>query len=114
MSDDCINYDFGDWEIISVTIRTTRNYLMGISNIIFTKDDIYYFIEEERDSIANIVRMPDYIRSGWIRYNKKELTADIIDLHIAAYNEFDKMHCSRLLSLKREIKINSIKKNKPI
>ncbi len=112
MSDGSINYDFGDWEIISVTIRTTRNYLMGISSVIFTKDDIYYFVEEERDSLVNIIRMPDYIRSGWIRYNKKELTPDIIDMHIL-YHQVDKIQCAKLLSLKREIKINSLKKNNP-
>lgn len=112
MSDGSVNYDFGDWEIISVTIKTTRNYLMGVSNVIFTKDEIFYFVEEERDSLVNIIRMPDYIRSGWIRYNKKELTTEIIDMHIL-YHDVDKIHCDKLRALKREIKINSIKKNNP-
>ncbi len=103
------DYDFGDWDIISVTIRTTHNYLIGISNVIFSKDGLYYFIEEERDSLVRIMKMPNYIKNSWIRYNKIDLTISIIDLHID-YHKVDKNHCARLLSLKRDIKISRLGK----
>lgn len=109
---DGVNYDFGEWDIISVTIRTTHNYLMGVSNIIFSKDGLYYYIEEESDTLIRFMRMPDYIRDSYIRYNKVDLSISVIDAHIN-YHSVDNNHCSKLLSVKRDLKISKLKKNNP-
>ena len=53
-----------------------------VSRLIIEMDDHLFWIEDSKDKIEDISKMPEYISRDWFNYNKKELKTRDIDFLI--------------------------------
>ena len=72
---------------ISITHRVLHHNLVNEATIIIEDGDEYYVIQDDREKIEDVSQMPNYIKEDWIKYNKKELTNQILDWHILKYTD---------------------------
>lgn len=70
---------------ISITYRTLHHTLINEATIIIEDNDDYFVIQDDREKIEDVSQMPNYIKEDWIKYNRKELTDQILDWHILDY-----------------------------
>jgi hypothetical protein len=75
---------------ISYLVNYQHHTLTKMASVIFEKDLDYFFLDDELEKIYDISQMPDYIKSDWIKYNKKEITVSVLNKHIAYYSKFIK------------------------
>ena len=78
--------NIGDFNVISTLNIKDYNYILGKLSLILEKDNLYFFVEDEKEKIEDIIKMPVYIKTDWINYNKKDLILNIINEHIKYYN----------------------------
>ena len=102
---------------ISITYRTLHHTLINEATIIIEDGDDYYIIQDDREKIEDISQMPNYIKEDWIKYNRKELTSQILDWHITDYIDKSESQypnkelsevISKLKSIKRHLIIKKI------
>ena len=72
---------------ISITYRTLQHTLVHEATIIIEDGDDYYMIQDDREKIEDVSQMPYYIKEDWIKYNRKELTTQVLDWHILKYTD---------------------------
>jgi hypothetical protein len=48
--------------------------------LVFESSEIYLIINDLKDKIEDIIKMPDYIQNDWIKYNSKDLKLSDIDM----------------------------------
>jgi c-di-GMP-related signal transduction protein len=70
---------------ISITKKTDHHTLIEKATIIVEFDEDYYVIQDDIEKIKDVSQMPSYIKEDWLNYNKKELTNEILELHILYY-----------------------------
>jgi hypothetical protein len=99
---------------ISITYRYLHHTLISEATIIIEDGDDYYVIQDDREKIEDVSQMPDYIKQDWIKYNRKELTTQILDWHILDYiNKSESQYPNEdLLTIISQLK--SIKRNQII
>lgn len=89
------------------------NLVSGISNIIIELESVFFYIEDYKEKMIDISKMPIYIRLDWLNYNRKELDLKTINKHIEYHkttsrwdgNDFiqDDIKISQLISIRRDI-----------
>jgi hypothetical protein len=76
----------------------------------------YFYIEDNKDKISDVVNMPYYIRDDWFKYNKNNLNIKTLNEHIKEWsnqhllvdnNDIDKI-LDELKSIRRELIIKGI------
>jgi len=72
---------------ISITQKTLHHTLVDEATIIIEYGDDYFVIQDDIEKIKDVSQMPNYIKEDWIKYNRKELTNQILDWHIYHYTE---------------------------
>lgn len=90
------------WEKISITSEVEHHTLIDVATIIISKDNEYYFVQDDIEKVRDVSIMPQYIKEDWIKYNRKELNMFVINKHIKEYES----------RLKRSIEFNSVKTDK--
>jgi hypothetical protein len=104
--------NIGDFNIISTLNIKDYNYLLGKLSVILEKENLYFFVEDEKEKIEDILKMPVYIKNDWIIYNKKDLTLSIINQHIKYYNsildESDNDILMNLMTIRRDFILDKI------
>jgi len=68
--------------IVSMISFTDYDTMKNIVNIILQIEDNFFFIEDEYDKVVDVSQMPDYIKTDWFIYNKKELNLSSINKHV--------------------------------
>lgn len=77
--------------IISI-ISDYENYKFDKkSELIFTIDDQLYELCEYTDKIQDVLKMPNYIKNDWFKYNGLPLTENVLDKHIE-FNNLELMY----------------------
>lgn len=76
---------------ISLTRRTIHHTLVDEATIIVEHEDEYYVIQDDIEKVRDISQMPSYIKEDWLKYNRKELTNQILDSHIKYYIDKSEM-----------------------
>lgn len=99
---------------ISVTYRTIHHNLSCEATIIIEDRDDYYVIQDDREKIEDVSQMPNYIKEDWIKYNRKELTTQILDWHILDYIEKSNQQYPNEELLEVVSKLKSIKRHQII
>jgi hypothetical protein len=94
--------DFGDFKIISILSDYENHWILGLTSIIIEKENLYYFIQDDKDKINDISKMPLYIKQDWLNYNKHDLTLDIINKHIKYYKNDDEDMFILLMAIRRD------------
>ncbi len=84
--------------MISFTDYDTMNHIV---NIILQIEDNFFFIEDEYDKVVDVSQMPDYIKTDWFIYNKKELNLSSINKHVMSLTK----SLENLKSIQEEEKI---------
>jgi hypothetical protein len=46
----------------------------------------YFYIEDDKDKISDVVNMPYYIRDDWFKYNRKSLSIKTLNEHIKEWS----------------------------
>jgi len=96
------NSNFGDFKIISTLSDYSNHWILGLTSVILEKDQVYYYIQEEKEKISDVSNMPLYIKEDWINYNKHDLTLDIINKHIKYYKNDDEDMFNLLMTIRRD------------
>ncbi len=52
------NSNFGDFKIISILSDYENHWILGLTSIILEKDNLYFFIQDEKEKIGDISKMP--------------------------------------------------------
>lgn len=97
-----------------ISDNNSANYMVsGLSNIIVELGSVFFYIEDYKEKMIDISKMPFYIRLDWLNYNKKELDLKTINQHIEYHkttsrwdgNDFiqDDTKISELISIRRDI-----------
>ncbi len=99
---------------ISITEKILHHTLIEEVTIIIEYNDDYFVIQDDIEKVKDVSQMPNYIKEDWIKYNRKELTNQILDWHILHYTEIveskyppDK-ESEEILSLLKSIKRHQI------
>lgn len=79
--------NFSPYKSISITRRTLHHTLVDEATIIIEYDDDHFVIQDDIEKVKDVSQMPNYIKEDWIKYNRKELTNQILDWHIYHYTE---------------------------
>ena len=96
------NSNYGDFKIISILSDYENHWILGLTSIILEKDEVYFYLQEEKEKINDISNMPLYIKQDWINYNKHDLTLDIINKHIKYYKNEDEDMFILLMTIRRD------------
>lgn len=78
-----------DINTVSQFIIKDYRTIYGTINIIFEIDNNYFYIEDDFEKIKDVDKMPVYIKNDWYKYNKKELTLEVINSHISFSKELE-------------------------
>ena len=74
------------------TITDYENYKFDKkSEVIFTIDDKLYELTEYTDKLYDIMKMPNYIKNDWFKYNGLPLSENVLDKHIE-FSNMELMH----------------------
>ena len=79
-----------------------NHWILGLTSIILEKDNLYFFIQDEKEKINDVSKMPIYIKEDWINYNKNDLSLDIINRHIKYYKNDDEDMFNLLMIIRRD------------
>ena len=96
------NSNFGDFKIVSILSDYENHWILGLTSIILEKDNLYFFIQDEKEKINDVSKMPIYIKEDWINYNKNDLSLDIINRHIKYYKNDDEDMFNLLMTIRRD------------
>jgi predicted metalloprotease with PDZ domain len=108
MDDSISNNLFVPYNFISENLSSDY-ILSGTSNIIIEMNSIFFYIEEKKDRIIDVSKMPPYIRLDWLNYNKKELDLKTINQHIKYHKNVLEIFknsdiiLSELIAIRRDI-----------
>lgn len=61
------------WQVLVTTQSLDNQTLDYWSTILIEHQDQYCYLVEEEQKVFDISQMPDYIKTDWIKYNKKPL-----------------------------------------
>ncbi len=75
------------YKSISITEKFVHHTLIQEVTIIIEDSDDYYFIQDDVEKVKDVSQMPNYIKEDWIKYNRKPLTNEVLDLHIQHYKD---------------------------
>lgn len=108
--------DLSPYKEISINTNIIHQTLIDEATIIIEIGDDYYFIKDDIEKIKDVSKMPSYIKEDWIKYNKKELTYNIINQHIREYlnkseSQYSNDDILEILSTLKAIKRQLIIKN---
>ena len=70
---------------ISMVTKYHNHTLINEACIIIEDGDDYFVIQDDIEKVHDVSQMPNYIKEDWIKYNRKELTNQILDSHIQYY-----------------------------
>ncbi len=79
--------DITPYKGISITRKTLHHSLVEEVTIISQFDGNYWVFRDDIEKILDVCGMPPYIKEDWYKYNRKELTDDILKQHIKEYEE---------------------------
>jgi hypothetical protein len=109
------------YPIISRISHYDYHTLENYTSVIFDCDGHIFFIIDEVQKLEDVSQMPDYIKSDWIKYNKKSISISEINKHIHFYNtEIEKNtwgidgenemgeYLENLISIRRDLIIKGI------
>lgn len=108
------NSNFGGFNIVSIlsdyetasgmsmNINGSNHWILGLTSIILEKEDLYFYIQDDKEKISDVSKMPIYIKEDWINYNKKDLSLDIINKHIKYYKNDDEDMFNLLMTIRRD------------
>jgi NADH:ubiquinone oxidoreductase subunit C len=99
---------------ISFTYRYLHHTLVNEITIIIEDNEDYYVIQDDIEKVKDVSQMPNYIKEDWIKYNKKELTTQILDWHIIDYVDKSESQYPNEDLLEVISKLRSIKRNQII
>lgn len=98
-----------DINTISRFIIKDYRTIQGMINIIFEIDSNYFYIEDDFEKIKDVDKMPVYIKKDWYKYNKKELTLEVINSHISFAKELEDDDLFRnLVAIRRDYIIDKL------
>ena len=82
--------DFDPYNQICISNKIRHHDLKEITIVVIEKNGLYFYLEDDIDKISEIVRMPNYIKGDWIKYNKKQLIIPILDelIEVFDYTEY--------------------------
>lgn len=103
--------DFDPYNQICISNKIRHHDLKEITIVVIEKNGLYFYLEDDIDKISEIVRMPNYIKGDWIKYNKKQLIIPILDelIEVFDYTEYFLADTHSLLkSLRRDLLIGNI------
>lgn len=99
----------GDINTVSQFVIKDYRTIKGTINIIFELDNNYFYIEDDFEKIKDVDKMPVYIKKDWYKYNKKELTLEVINSHISFSKELEDDDLFRsLVSIRRDYIIDKL------
>lgn len=61
------------WEVLVTTQSLDNHSLDYWFTILIQQQGQYYYLVEEEQKVFDISQMPDYIKTDWIKYNKRPL-----------------------------------------
>ena len=99
---------------ISMVTKYHNHTLINEACIIIEDGDDYFVIQDDIEKVHDVSQMPNYIKEDWIKYNRKELTNQILDSHIQYYIGISEQQYPNedILEIVNELK--SIKRNQTI
>ena len=97
-----LNSNFGDFKIVSILSDYGNHWILGLTSVILEKDNLYFYIQDEKEKISDVSKMPIYIKEDWINYNKRDLSLDIINKHIKYYKTDDEDMFNLLMTIRRD------------
>lgn len=74
--------DMSGYRFISYYNRYDINLKVLTSVILEDDNGDYFHIEDDKDKISDILKMPYYIRDDWFKYNKSSLNIKNLNMHI--------------------------------
>lgn len=96
------NSNFGGFNIVSILSDYENHWILGLTSIILEKDNLYFYIQDDKEKISDVSKMPIYIKEDWINYNKSDLSLDIINKHIKYYKNDDEDMFNLLMTIRRD------------
>lgn len=96
------NSNFGDFNMVSISSDYENHWILGLTSIIFEKDNLYFYIQDDKEKISDVSKMPIYIKQDWIDYNKNDLTLDVINKHIKYFKNDDEDIFNLLMTIRRD------------
>ena len=99
---------------VSMVTKYHNHTLVNEANIIIEDRDDYFVIHDDIEKVYDVSQMPNYIKEDWIKYNRKELTNQIIDGHIKYYIDLSEKQYPNEDILEVISKLKSIKRNQII
>jgi archaellum biogenesis protein FlaJ (TadC family) len=108
------NIEFNDYRVIVSLSHFDKLSFEEMLTIIISNEVNYFYLYDESEKINDVIKMPSYISSDWINYNKKELNIKILDELIKKFSSIhfgldnSKLMVSELKSIKRDFIINKL------
>lgn len=99
---------------ISITSRVLHHTLINEVTIIIEDGEDYYVIQDDIEKVHDVSQMPNYIKEDWIKYNRKELTNQILDFHIVYFIKMSEEQYPNEEILEVVNKLKSIKRHQII
>ena len=96
------NSHVGGFNIVSILSDYENHWILGLTSIILEKDNLYFYIQDDKEKISDVSKMPIYIKEDWINYNKSDLSLDIINKHIKYYKNDDEDMFNLLMTIRRD------------
>ena len=96
------NSNFGNFNIVSILSDYENHWILGLTSIILERESLYFYIQDDKERISDVSKMPIYIKEDWINYNKKDLSLDIINKHIKYYKNDDEDMFNLLMTIRRD------------
>lgn len=119
---DIYTIQFNDWEIIATVVNFDYLSMREMATVFIRYGDEYtkghsdnelnFYLYDESDKLIDVSKMPSYIYSDWIIYNKKEINMKVLDKSIQQLLDIGTVEseftANELKSIKRELVLKNI------
>ncbi len=117
---DIYTIQFNDWTIIATVVNFDYLSMREMATVFIRYGDEYthsdnelnFYLYDESDKLIDVSKMPSYIYSDWIIYNKKEINMKVLDKSIRQLLDIGTVEseftANELKSIKRELLLKNI------
>lgn len=102
----------GSYRIVCKSTDIEHHTMKYILTVIIESKGEYFYLQDEKDKIDDVSKMPEYIKEDWVKYNKKDINLKILDKYIKEFREIgsdesDKI-VGELFTIRRDVLIRKI------
>jgi hypothetical protein len=102
----------GSYRIIFKYADIEHHTMKYILTIIMESKGEYFYLQDEKDKIDDVLKMPEYIKEDWIKYNKKDINLKILDYYIKEFHKIETDESNKivgeLFTIRRDLLIRKI------